>query len=109
MITFFVLLILYCGLFPFLGFHIVQRRIKGIGRIRTVIRTRYAVHAIANEMESWLHRDDKLILDVLKGNIEKRMIQSIYWRYYGKNIMDVFRDELNGESFNKAWKLVNQQ
>ena len=109
MITFFVLLILYCGLFPFLGFHIVQRRIKRIGRLRVIINTRHAAHQIHREMKSWFMLDEQLIFDFLESNIDKVGLQWTYQKYYGENLIDEFRKEFNGENFNKAYKLINRE
>lgn len=58
-------------------------------------------------MESWMGINEKLIFDILKSNVDKKILQSSYWWYYNRNLMDVFREELNSESFNKAYQLLN--
>lgn len=95
MIAFFILLILYCGLLPFLGFHIVQRRIKRIGRLRVIINTRRAAYAIRNAMKSWIMTDEKLIFDTLGSNIDPSWLKWNYHKCYGENIIDEFRKEFN--------------
>lgn len=108
MITFFILLVLYCGLFPFLGYHIVQRRIKRIGRLRVIINTKYTAYTIGNIFWSWTSWDETLIPDLLSGNIDTKLLRRMYHKLYGEDLNRKIQDEMNGEAFNKAWKLVNQ-
>lgn len=106
MITLFILLALYCGLLPFLGYHVVQRRIKRIGRLRMIVNTKHATYSIHSEMKKWWIVDEGLIFGLLGSNIDIGWLRWFYYKYYGENIIEEMAKEFNGEKFNRAYQLI---
>lgn len=105
MTTFFILLLLYGFLLPLLSYWIIQQRIKGIAKLRMVLNTRYATHRIHGAIGGCV-TDVDLILDILRSRIDKSTLISSYHRYYGKNIIDELRYELDNESYRNALRFL---
>lgn len=109
MITFFILFLLYCLILPFISYGIIKKKIKRIGRLRVIVNTRGATHEIFKVAMSWMGMNEKLIFEILKSNIDKKILKWNYFQCYNKNLIDELRGELNKESFNQAYQLNKPQ
>lgn len=103
MITFFILVVLYGLIFPYLGYKIVQRRIKKITRIRNLIIERrainYATVRTYNAIDNIWNK--KEILEVL-SEIDIIKVYNNYHKLYNRNLIDHLADEMDENDFNKA-------
>lgn len=105
MISFFICVAIYGFVLPYCGYCIVQRRIKRIGALRIIIRTRRDTHRLHQAMNSvWM--DEKNILYVLAECVNPMGVIWNYNIFYGINLIDELRNELTMESFDKIKKLI---